>query len=62
MFLDLGLNELGVMGTQLRKGAFVVGADQAAVAGDICHQNGQQPALDVLGYHGFVFPIGVDAL
>ena len=53
MFADLGLDELGVMGIQLREGALVVGRDQAAVAGDVGHQDGHQPALEVLATHRF---------
>jgi hypothetical protein len=47
VFLDLGLNELTVMGIQLSEGALVVSAYQAAVSGYIRHQNGHQPSLDL---------------
>ena len=39
VLLDLGLDELGVMGVQLSEGALIVGAE-LAIAGDIGHQNG----------------------
>ena len=53
VFLDLGLNELAVMGIQLSEGALVVSPYQAAVAGYIRHQNGHKPALDLLTTHSF---------
>src|SRR5262245_35510627 len=53
MLLDLRIDDLAVMGIQLGEGALIVGADQAAIAGDIGHQNGHQPSLDLLALHWF---------
>ena len=43
---NLGIDQLAPMGLQLREGPFLVGANQPAVAGDICRENGGQPAFD----------------
>ena len=62
MFPDLGLDELTVMGIQLREGALVVSTDQAAVAGNIGHQNGHQPALELARYSQAFPPTDFKAL
>src|SRR5262245_31143272 len=53
MLLDLGFDELAVMGVQLREGALIVGTYQTAITGDIGHQDGHQSPLDLLAAHSF---------
>jgi hypothetical protein len=48
----LGRNELGMMRVELGEGAFIVHADQAAVAGYIRDQDGRKLAFDLLASHG----------
>ena len=48
---DLGLDELAPMGFPLRERAFLVLADEPAVAGHVGRENGRKPSLRSLGCH-----------
>jgi hypothetical protein len=52
VFSNLGFNELGMVGVELSKCAFVIGTDEAAVSGDIGYQDSHKPAFDFLTGHG----------
>jgi hypothetical protein len=51
VFSDLRFDQLGVVGVQLSKRAFVINTYQAAITGHIRHQDCHEPAFDVLTGH-----------
>ena len=52
MLGELGIEQKSAMGLQLPDRAFLVGADQPAVACDIGRQDGRQPPIQTLAYQG----------
>jgi hypothetical protein len=58
MLADLGLDELVPVRPPAGERALLVGADQAAIAGDIGHEDGGESPLDVTGPHTFALLLG----
>ena len=51
MLGDLGIDQFAAMRLQSRERAFLVVADQPAVAGDIGREDGRQPPLNAIVSH-----------